>query len=220
MTEITPSLFPKASERLKYLRSILRLSRSYLQEKYNLPEVTLKSWENGTTPITATGAQRCVEAYRQEGLIVSEHWILEGIGLDPKMGVNINHYFSLPISKEMATEDDEVAMIREAVFFKESHSNAVIMMVSNDDMRPFYNPGDYIGGKIQYSPEKIAICVNKDCIVHLKNGERFFRRLIQNSKGQYNLTCINPNETTHEPVLYHVDIEGAAPVIWHRWKEE
>ena len=75
-----------------------------------------------------------------------------------------------------------------------------------------------MGGKIKKG-EDIALAVNKDCIVHLENGERFFRRLVKNSKGNFNLTCLNPNESTTEPVLYNVDIVEAAPIIWHRWKD-
>ena len=205
--------------RLKYIRSILRVSRAYMQEKYSLPEVTLKSWENGTTKLTQSGAQRCVEAYRNEGLIVSEDWIMEGIGLDPKSTVTVSHYFATPTNQEISFEDDELAMVRDANLFKESHPNAVVMLVSNDDMRPFYLPGYYIGGKMRYD-DKIGLSVNKDCIIYLKNGERYFRRLIRSNSGGYNLTCLNPNETTAEPVLFNVDIESVAPVIWHRWKDD
>lgn len=205
-------------ERLRYVRSLLRVSRAYLQEKYGIPEVTLKSWENGTTKLTKIGAERCVEIYRNEGFIVSEDWILDGIGLDPKATVTVSHYFSTPTSKSLPSEDDEIAMVRDANLFKESHSNAVIMIVSNDDMRPFYKPGDYVGGKMRFGND-LFNAINKDCIVHLKNGERFFRRLIKNSSGGYNLTCLNPNEETSEPVLFNVDVDGAAPIIWHRWKD-
>lgn len=206
-------------ERLKFIRSLLRVTRAYLQEKYSLPEVTLKSWENGTTNITQTGAKRCVEIYLNEGIIVSEDWITEGTGLDPTASVTVSHYFATPTDKEFPIEDDEICMFRDANVFKESQPGIVIMVVSNDDMRPFYKPGDYIGGKMRFGDE-IHTALNKDCIVHLKNGERFFRRLIKSHTDGYNLTCLNPNETTSEPVLYNVKIEGVAPVIWHRWKDD
>jgi hypothetical protein len=205
--------------RLKSIRSLLRVSRAYMQQKYGIPEVTLKSWENATTKLTFSGAQRCIEAYRNEGLIVSEDWIMEGIGLDPKLTRSVSHYFATPTDKEISLEDDELLMIRDANLFKENHPNAVVMLVCNDDMRPFYLPGDYVGGKMRYE-NKISHSVNKDCIVYLKNGERYFRRLIKNSYGNYNLTCLNPNETTAEPVLFNVEIESVAPVIWHRWKDD
>jgi len=208
-----------SSERLKYVRSLIRVTRAYLQEKYGLPEVTLKSWENSTTKLTRSGAKRCVEIYLNEGVIVSEDWIMEGVGLDPTISVKVSQYFATPTHKELPTEDDEVCMFRDANAFKESHPGIVIMVVSNDDMRPFYKPGDYIGGKMRFK-EDINTAVNKDCIIHLKNGERFFRRLIKNHTDGYNLTCLNPNETTAEPVLYDVEIDGAAPIIWHRWKDD
>jgi len=211
--------FDTPGKRLKHIRSLLRMSRAYLQEKYGLPEVTLKSWENGTTNLTKSGAERCVEIYRSEGLIVSEDWILEGNGLEPTATITVSHYFATPSNKDLPIEDDEIAMIKDANSFKESYANAVILIVSNDDMRPFYRPGDYVAGKMRFSTN-IDDGINKDCIVYLKNGERFFRRLIKNSSGGYNLTCLNPNENTAEPVLYDVDVEGVAPVIWHRWKDE
>jgi len=219
MTEKNTQVFINPGQRLKHIRSLLRLTRSYLQDKYGLPEVTLKSWENGTTKLTSSGAQRCVDAYRNEGLIVSIDWILNGIGLDPKKTVTVSQYFATPTTQDLPSEDEELSMLRDANAFKENHSNAVIMIVSNDDMRPVYWPGDYIGGKMRFA-EKIETAVNKDCIVYLKNGERFFKRLIKNSLGGYNLTCLNPNEVTSEPVLYNVEIESVAPVIWHRRKDD
>lgn len=206
------------ADRLKHLRAILRVSRSYFQEKHGIPEVTLKSWENGTTKLSQIGAARCVEAYLKEGLIVGVDWILEGAGLDPRETDKVSKYFAQPTTSEYPIDDDEYLMIRDAEHFKNNNPNSVILIVSNDDMRPTYKPGDYVGGKIKKG-EDIALAVNKDCIVHLENGERFFRRLVKNSKGNFNLTCLNPNESTTEPVLYNVDIVEAAPIIWHRWKD-
>lgn len=206
-------------KRLKHIRSLLRVSRAYLQEKHGIPEVTLKSWENSTTNISKAGAERCVEIYLKEGLIVSSDWVLEGAGLEPKATISVSHYFATPSTQDLPVEDDELAMLRDANAFKESYPNAVVMIVSNNDMQPFYKAGDYIGGKMRFGTD-ISDSTNKDCITYLKNGERFFRRLIKNNIGGYNLTCLNPSLDTPEPVLYNVDIEGVAPIIWHRRKDE
>lgn len=219
MTDLSIQNKTSSGERLKYIRGLLKVSRAYLQDKYGIPEITLKSWENETTKISKSGVTRCIEMYKSEGILVSEDWILFGVGLDPKVSVDVSQYFSIPTNKDLPIEDDEVAMIRDANVFKENNKNAVVMVVSNDDMRPFYYPGDYIGGKMRFN-ENIETALNKDCIVYLKNGEKFFRRVIKNHLGSYNLTCLNPNETTTEPVLYAVDIEGAAPVIFHRRKDD
>ncbi len=207
------------SERLKHLRALLRVSRAFLQEKHGIPEVTLKSWENGTVKLSLAGVKRCIDAYRDEGLIVTEDWLLEGIGLDPTSSATIGQYFAEPKQAQMPLKDDEACMIRDANLFKESYANAVVMMVSGDEMRPFYKPGDYVGGKLR-SGKDIKTVINKDCIVYLKDKSRFFRRVVKNSSGGINLTCLNPNENTSEPVLFNVKVESVAPIIWHRSKDD
>ncbi|EKD71855.1 MAG: hypothetical protein ACD_46C00083G0005 [uncultured bacterium] len=209
----------RPGNRLRHLRALLHVSRAFLEDTYGIPEVTLKSWENGTAKLTSVGAKRCVAVYRAEGLIVSENWILSGTGLDPIAAVTLNQYFSEPIKKNISAENDEICMIQDANVFKKSYPNAVVLIVSGDEMRPFYKPGDYIGGKMRYAKD-IKNAINKDCIIHLKDGSHFFRRLIKNNDGGFNLTCLNPNENTLEPVMFNVKIEGAAPIIWHRWKDD
>jgi hypothetical protein len=208
-----------SASRLRYLRALIGMSRAHLQEKHGIPEVTLKSWESGTVKLTTAAIKRCVDVYRTEGLIVSEDWILDGTGLDPTQALNVSKYFAKPSKDAVSYEDDETCMMRDADLFKKSYSNAVVLIVSNDEMRPFYKPGDYVGGKL-LAKKEIAKAVNKDCIVYLKDGSHYFRRLIKNIQGGYNLTCLNPNEVTAEPVLYNVEIDRLAPVIWHRWKDD
>lgn len=120
MTQTGPERELKNSgEGLKHILALLRVSRAYLQDKYGLPEVTLKSWENGTVKLTFTGAKRCVEIYRNEEIIVSEDWIMGGVGLDPTASVNVSKYFATPTNKNLPTEDDEVCIFRDANTFEE-----------------------------------------------------------------------------------------------------
>lgn len=207
-------------ERLKYIRDyMLRVSRSYITEKYHVPQVTLKAWELGTTKISITNLQKCIEIYRSEGLIISQDWVLYGKGLEPVSVSVVNNYFSNPSDEEIASEDDEILMLQDLNMFKQNRVNVLTMMVSSDEMRPFYKPGDYIGGKMR-DLALINDLANKDCIVILTSGAQIFRRLFINMAGQYNLTCLNPNENTAEPVLFNVEIQKIAPVVWHRWKDE
>lgn len=208
--------------RLKHLRSILRLTRAYIEKKYKLPEITLKSWENSTVKISKNGIKRCVAVYKSEGLIVDESWIADGKGLDPTVRLSLGHYFSAP--SESANNlpvdvDDEVAMMRDAQEFRERYSNAVVMIVSNDEMSPHYRAGDYVGGKLKRASELDGL-INKDCIVYLKGGGQYFRRLFKDSLGRYNLACLNPMGKTAEPIIFAADIESAAAVIWIRRKGE
>lgn len=207
-------------DRLKYLRALLQVSRAYLQEKYGLPEVTLKSWENNKVGLSSAAVKRCVEIYKAEELIVDENWILLGTGLDPVSKVTIAKLFAEPSKMTHTPNDENECILTEANTFKNSNENAVVFLVSDDEMRPFYKRGDYVGGKL-YHGQNLKNAINKDCIVYLKDGSRFLRRLIQNSNDGFNLSCINPTEiSTTPPVMFNVEIEGAAPVIWHRWREE
>lgn len=205
--------------RLKYLRSILRLTRAYIEKQYKLPEITLKSWENGAIRLSKNGVKRCVAVYKSEGLIVDEGWIADGKGLDPTVRLSVGHYFSMPSDANLPVdEDDEIAMMRDANDFKKRYPNAVIMIVSNDEMSPYYESGDYVGGRLRTISELESV-VNKDCIVYLKGGGQFFRRIFQDVSGRYNLACLNPVGKTSEPVIFNAEIEWAAPVSWIRKKD-
>ena len=52
----------------------------------------------------------------------------------------------------------------------------------------------------------------------LKDGATFIRRISKGNKEQrYNLVCLNPAWNGNpEPVFFNIEIEAAAPIIWHR----
>ncbi len=206
--------------RLKYLRSILRLTRAYIEKKYKLPEITLKSWENSMIKISKNGIKRCVAVYKNEGLIVDEAWIADGKGLDPTVRLSLGHYFAMPsevVSLPIDTAD-AIAMMRDAQEFRDRYPNSVVMIVSNDEMSPQYRAGDYVGGRLRLRNELDSI-VNKDCIIYLKGGGQYFRRLFKDSLGRFNLVCLNPMGKTVEPIIFDADIESAAAVIWIRKRD-
>lgn len=205
--------------RLKYLRSILRLTRAYIEKNYKLPEITLKSWENGTIKLSKNGIKRCVAVYKSEGLLVDECWLADGKGLDPTVKLSIGHYFSMPSDANLPCESDEIAMMRDANDYKNKYPNAVIMIVPNDEMSPYYEQGDYVGGRLR-GVNALDFVINKDCIVCLKGGGQYFRRVFQDSLGRYNLVCLNPAGKIAEPVIFDANIEWAAPVSWIRKRDD
>lgn len=218
------------ADRLKYVRKLVRLSRPAIEEKYHLSAATLKAWENGQAPLTAKGIKRCIDIYRKEGVILNKEWIMTGEGLSPKLSLDMSHYFAselqypardnkglvkeenlLPYSK-----DDNAAILREADFFKKLYPDAIVLTVTNDDMEPVYQIGDYVGGRFRYGDD-IATALKRNCIVRLKTGELLIRRIYKSNIGKYyNLACINPTCSAEEPILFNIDIECAAPIIWHR----
>lgn len=223
-----------SAARLKALRQKARLTRGYIEKQYGLPAVTLKAWENGTAKLTEKGLQRCIDIYRKEGVLLTAEWIQTGIGLPPKISVDIGRYFASDHAYPLRTpssqfvikdmdqplpygKSDQLDMLREASFFKESYPDAVVLMVTNDDMGPVFQTGDCVGGRFRYA-DAIDTVLKRDCIVRIKNtGQDVLRRVFKSRTGKgYNLVCINPMPTADEPIMFNVEIECAAPVIWHR----
>jgi len=204
--------------RLKYVRNLLRVSRSYIQDQYDLSADTLKAWENDKARLTEKGLNRCVEIYRKEGIELSKDWVLTGEGVDPKISVNFGKYINeIQATYKNSRVDDEALIFQEVEYFKKSSDNAVVMLVSSEEMLPYYAPGDYIGGRFKLL-DTIEEALNKDCIVRTTKRVVCFRRLVKSADGKsYNLVCLNPLwGETQDPVLFNVDIECVAPVIWHR----
>lgn len=206
-------------ERLKYIReNLLKLSRADVFTKYGMSPDTLAAWENGKIQVSEKGIEKCIKIYTAENLIVSREWLLTGEGLAPNFSFDLNRYFkTLPNQIPGEKIDDNINLIKEIDFFRSLSSNSVTGLVPNNDMLPLYSQGDYVGGRLRYA-ENIKDCIGKDCIIMTKDGAMYIRRIMKshNNLG-YNLVCINPEwHGNQEPVLYNIEIECAAPIIWHR----
>lgn len=206
-------------ERLKYIReNLLKLSRANVHETYGLSPDTLAAWENGKIQITEKGIDRCIKMYSSENLIITKEWLLTGEGLSPKFSFDLNRYFRNTTSEASAEVfDDQMLLAKEIEFFRSLTTNAVVCLISNEDMLPLYSVGDYVGGRLRYN-EEINSCIGKDCIIKTKDDSTYVRRIAKPPHGGgYNLVCINPAWNGNaEPVIYNVEIESAAPIIWHR----
>jgi len=215
---VEKNILGSVSERLKRLRKTLNLSRSFLSKKYGLSPDTLKSWENNQSNITKKGLEKCIDIYGNEGLLVSQEWLLTGKGLEPKTLLNINQYLKQQESGlEQESINDEILLIQEADFFKSLSKNSVVIMVTNNDMLPFYQPGDYVGGRFNQN-KNIESIIGSNCIVKI-DSKILIRRLTKNESGGVNLITTNPYYgSLSEPVIYDLEIEPnkIAPILWHR----
>lgn len=209
------------NQRLLSIRKSLRLTRKYICDKYELSKETLNAWETGKLKLSEKAIQRCIDIYRSEGMVISRSWLLTGEGLNPQMSLELGKYFSSTEFLNEKQEDlDELLMVKEASFFKQTTKNTIVLLVASEEMLPFYAPGDYIGGRFCLNP-KLEDYLGKDCIVITKSEQQYFRRLSKSSiDGSYNLVCLNPGwGSSLEPVIFDVDISRIAQVIWHRRPE-
>lgn len=206
-------------DRLKYIReNLLKLSRADVQKKYGISPDTLAAWENEKVNISIKGVERCIKFFNAENLIVSKEWILTGEGLNPKFSFDLNRYFNtLPTNEADETLDDNILIAKEIDFFRSLTTNSITGLIASEDMLPTYSRGDYVGGRFRYGKE-IDLCIGKNCIIKTKDGATYIRRVAKNPSGKgYNLVCLNPEwDGNPEPVIFSVEIECAAPIIWHR----
>jgi transcriptional regulator with XRE-family HTH domain len=205
--------------RLKYIREkLLKLTRADIQKKHSLSPDTLAAWENGKNPLTEKGLERCIGIFSNENLIVSREWLLTGEGLDPALSFDLNRYFTQMTTRQPDEKlNDTILLAKEIEFFRSLSSDSVTGLIANEDMLPLYARGDHVGGRFLYG-DNIEACIGKDCIVHTKDGATYIRRVSKNADNKtYNLSCLNPSWSgSPEPVIFGVDIDCAAPIIWHR----
>lgn len=210
-------------ERLKYVREkLLKLSRADIHKKYGLSSDTLAAWEYGKIQISEKGIERCIKVYNAENLIVSREWLLTGEGLSPNFSFDLSRYFKTLNTKNTEGKiEDSILLAKEIDFFRSLTQTSITGLVTSDDMLPIYSRGDHVGGRLKYGKE-VESCVGKDCIIKTKDGATYIRRIAKNPKIKgYNLVCLNPKwDGNPEPVIFNVEIECAAPIIWHRRSED
>lgn len=197
-----------AGERLKYLRSLTRLDRKVIAKKYDIPEITLRLWENGKAPLSNKGIDRCVRAYLQEGLNVNTDWLRDGTGEAPEIDYTLISFIK---STSSPTTTKTTNIVDDYQYFNNTYQNCILFNITCEAMEPIYKLGDFIVGRV--SDDDVKNFNNKDCIVNLTTGEIIFRRVFINQQGQINLNPINPFSQTE--AIFNANIKSIAPIILH-----
>ena len=200
--EVKNKRFPerlKSKEgRLKFLRDLTGLTRGDIEKKHQIPEITIRKWENGRLNISSKGILRCLNAYEKEGVFTTLKWVEEGIGAVPSLG--------LPIQKEKHHD----SIIRS---FSELHPNLVVHKITENNMAPRYKQGEVVVGVIKN--DKIAETNNTDCIINL-NGEKQVVATIFTKGQQIFLSSINKVEDDMPLFVSIKSVNFIASIIWHR----
>jgi len=195
--EIKSSKLAFPYERLRFIRVLANLTRDEIEEKYSIPETTLRKWETARIPLTDKGINRCLTMYKNEGVVATKSWILQGIGPRPYLSVEFGEKDKL---------NDTILN-----HFKNTYNNCVLFKVTDELMLPRYGINDTVIGDIYIGDiEKLHNC---DCIVLLENDDLLLRRFLYIEENTFALMCTNSIKT-NKPVLYNVSIKYIAPVLW------
>ena len=221
--ENQPNTSPIArGKRLKNLRKMTGASRRLFAEKHEISPNTLQNWEDGKAGgLTEKGAKRVILALREEGIQVSKKWLLEGEGLKPYISDAIYTNSEININENdiiLPPTPEEIAIIAEIQALHTLYTDSIEYFIKDDAMCPHYEMGDWVAGVKRLNKDIVSVC-GKVCIVGTLNGDIYLRYLRQgNIPEHYHLLCTNLNTTVKEPVLNNVELEFAAPIIWHRRK--
>ena len=218
--DLSSSSLAKA-KRVRSARMLAGLNRHDIQEKYGIHENTLKSWEKpseNSKGLTIKGAQRLIEVLASEGVECSVSWLLTGHGEGPKVNYQNNINFPEIIVPEMELNQD-IAILKEVQFFLDINEDAVILLVSDSNMAPLYQLGDYVGGYSRTGHD-IRQLVNMDCIIELEEGVKMVARLLPSAEENlYRICQLNTSSASEEYKNTPYKIKGAAAIAWHRKKD-
>ena len=212
--------FNNAGERLRRARILAGIStRREFQEKYHISANTLQGWEQGKNPLSKKGAKRIVEALKNEGLICSLEWLINGQGVPPRAfekGEVLNEADLGNMLSQMHLQEEQ-AIYQELQAFKLNNPNAIIISLSDDAMEPQFRAGDYVAGVRFTKPEDIEKYLGEPCIVELADHTILVRHLHCNDNtDNYTLSCTNFRSKQAPLLITQVKIISAAPILWHR----
>lgn len=194
-----------SGQRILYARNISGLTRAEFCEKYDVPIITLRSWEL-SDDIKEKAANRFCKALRSEGFYCDPIWIVKGIGYLPHLVCSKVKC----IPKQLGDKFDE-KVVNEIEFFKKNHKNIVPLLVVDNTMNPFLHIGDYIAG---IYTNDLKILTNQPCIVETISGQNLIKIFCEPAeKNKYILSSINSKEKL---VLYKTEVKNLAKIIWIR----
>lgn len=209
--------------RVRSARMLAGLSRKTIHHKYKIHANTLKLWENplhSRRGLTEKGAQRLIDALLKEGVLCTIEWLMAGTNPGPSLIGTQQILKNKAVEKASSIKlSKEALLLKELEAFKNVHPTARVFMVTDDGMEPQYHYGDYVGGYKKFGKE-ILKYIKLNCIIKTNKGEIYFRRFIPQNNGYYDLYCTNPHTNVSSPIIKNIKILWAAPVVWHRIKED
>ncbi len=191
-------------DRLRYLRSILHISRGKISELFGIPEASIRSWELGITNISYNSAIKLVDAYKSAGVDCSLNWILHG-EVDKTAIIDIQNNDLLHIEKE------------KKIFL--SNEKKIIFKTKDSCCEPFIPKNTLIGGEI-INQDLWPNLVGKLCLIKLENDLDFILRNISHitKNNEVSFNCININSPIEDkPFSKDEKISQLAILKWIRF---
>lgn len=203
--------------RIRSARGFVRMTRKDFCEKHGFNLHTVFTWEAGKYLVRRPSLERFCKALAKEGVFCSPEWLLEGKGEGPTLVTAQKNLLAAKAKPKASLTDDseeeqrihaEIKAFQSG--YKKAKVDAVVIQVADSAMSPYYEAGDYVGGR-QVRDEDIKTLLGKTCIVEIGLQNFVVRRIGKEGK-RVALVAADPAEQ----ILSFDKIVSAAEIIWHR----
>ena len=202
-------------ERIRYIRTLMGLTRHEMERYHNMKRVSLEKWETGKSDISIRKATHLIQIAQQRGVTCYLEWLLLGEGERPTTNP---HHQSHTIKPEAASDtiSDNERLIRDMLHFKQMYPTADVLLVTDHSMHPQFSIGDYVGG-LPVDLSTLNTKLDHTFIVQTTDGKKRLRRITR-KHSVYTLYGSNLQHGGTPVFEVDVTIEKAYMVFWHRIK--
>ena len=204
-----------SGKRILYTRNLTCLTRNGFCKKYNIPIITLRSWE-ASIDIKIKAAARFATAIHKEGIYCDPAWIMSGVGRHPYI---LTHNTITETTHKNFSALFDKNIVKEIGLLKKTYKTIIHQLVVDDSMFPFLHPGDYIAGFYTTNPAEYIGC---PCIIETVSGQNLVRIINEDKneeenedKKKYKLTTLN-SASLHNLSLLKQEIKQIAKIFWIR----
>lgn len=203
--------------RLKQLRLMAGFTRREFQNRFGINQNTMHAWENGRLALTRKGATKVISAMILVGVECSLSWLMNGIGKKPCFIETHQDQKNSTVHEEKGSIyiEDNFELLKEIEFFKNTNPENTVFLINDDGMLPFYEIGDFVGGKRKFDNfEKYS---GYNCIIELSKNDILVRKIKFNYKSSVlSAFCSNINTDESEPIINNIRPISITPIVWHR----
>ena len=185
-------------DRLRALRVYTGLSRTEVAQRYDIPAVTLKSWEFGhVKDMTPKSLERIFHLFQREGMNCPKEWLLYRKGPSP---------FS---------QCEADLSLSEEAFFQRKNEGSLTYVVNNNALAPFFKKGDRVGG-LALESQDLSHKLGAFCLFSFGTQPCVLGRLVNGSRpGKYSIQ-LDENPSHPQSLMVDAKFSTAHEVVWHR----
>lgn len=191
---------PGVGQRIKNIRTARGLTRPYLFQKYGVSTTSVYIYEEKNKPITRKFLLKILNIFKNEGIDVSEEWILFGTGKEPK----IYYDQSLPQNdflESVYKVHEEIDNLKYAEIFKQLNPEFLTYLIEDEETLLNVLPSGSLLLATNVPIQKLSNVCNRLLIFKLTNKTTILRTINYVGKAGLLLFKIENNSFVPDTIL-------------------